>query len=243
MDENVKSEGGALAALRNFLSEQKLALNERLPAERDLCAELGLSRAKLRKALAILEAEGQIWRHVGRGTFIGPRPVLNLSDIEFLSSETSPTEVMEARVAVEPQLARLASLHGTEAHFAEMRRCNRRCRAAKGWRVYESWDNNFHQVIASTPGAKLRFRRAFAGLQAEHQQLEHHMMRGDARLGVDVCPPGVNGRAGPAERGILLTGGTGFFGPFLLRSLLEQCDDPVYVLVRARSLASRRGWK
>ncbi len=91
-----------------------------------------------------------------------------------------------------------------------------------------------HQVIASTPGAKLRFRQAFAGLRPEHQQIEHHMMRGDARLGVDALPPeSVKSRAGPAERGILLTGGTGFFGPFLLRSLLEQCDDPVYVLVRA----------
>ena len=155
MDENVTSEKAALAALRNFLTEQKLALNKRLPPERKLCDELGLSRARLRKALAVVEAEGQIWRHVGRGTFIGPRPVLNLSDIEFLSSETSPTEVMEARMSVEPQLARLASLHGTEAHFAEMRRCNRRCRAAKGWRAYESWDNNFHQVIASATRNKL----------------------------------------------------------------------------------------
>lgn len=145
----------ALSVLRSFLSEQKLALNERLPAERDLCQKLGLTRTKLRAALEVLEAEGQIWRHVGRGTFIGPRPVLNVSDIEFLTGETSPTEVMEARMAVEPQMARLASLHGTEGHFAEMRRCNRRCRAATNWRVYESWDNNFHQVIASATRNKL----------------------------------------------------------------------------------------
>ena len=155
MVENTDDGQTALASLRNYLSEQKLALNGRLPAERQLCGELKLSRGKLRKALAQLEAEGQIWRHVGRGTFIGPRPVLNLSDVEYLSEQSRPTEVMEARMAVEPQLAKLASLHGTASNFAEIRRCNRRCRAAKEWRVYEAWDNNFHQAIASATCNKL----------------------------------------------------------------------------------------
>jgi len=149
------NEQSALAALRHFLAEAGPALNERLPAERDLCQTLGLSRSQLRKGLAILEAEGQIWRHVGRGTFVGPRPIPNLSDVELLTSLTSPTAVMEARMAVEPQLARLASLHGTEADFTEMRQCNRRCRSAKGWRFYEAWDHNFHQAIAGATQNKL----------------------------------------------------------------------------------------
>lgn len=149
------SEQTALTALRSFLAEEGPTLNERLPAERDLCRTLGLSRSRLRKGLAVLEAEGQIWRHVGRGTFVGPRPIPNLSDVELLTSLTSPTAVMEARMAVEPQLARLASLHGTEADFAEMRQCNRRCRAAKSWRLYEAWDHNFHQAIAASTQNKL----------------------------------------------------------------------------------------
>lgn len=149
------NEHTALAALRLFLAEEGPALNERLPAERDLCCALGLSRSRLRKGLAVLEAEGQIWRHVGRGTFVGPRPIPNLGDVELLTSMTSPTAVMEARMSVEPQLARLASLHGTEADFAEMRQCNRRCRAAKGWRFYEAWDNNFHQAVAAATQNKL----------------------------------------------------------------------------------------
>ena len=40
-------------------------------------------------------------------------------------------------------------------------------------------------------------------------------------------------RARATEGGVLLTGGTGFFGPFLLASLLEQGTDDIYVLVRA----------
>ncbi|MCV0426029.1 MAG: FCD domain-containing protein [Roseibium sp.] len=144
-----------LESLRTFLRDKEIALNERLPPERELCEELGLSRGKLRKALAQLESEGQIWRHVGRGTFFGPRPVLNLGEVEFLCEKCRPTEVIEARMAMEPQMAKLAALHGTAANFTEMRRCIRLCRSAKDWRVYESWDNNFHQAIAAATCNKL----------------------------------------------------------------------------------------
>lgn len=145
----------ALEKLKAFLADQEIALNGRLPAERHLCIELGLTRGKLRKALALLEAEGQIWRHVGRGTFFGPRPVINLSDVEYLSEHSRPTEVVEARLAIEPQLAKLAAVHGNASNFAEMRRCKERCKTASEWRVYESWDNNFHQAIAQATCNKL----------------------------------------------------------------------------------------
>ncbi|HJU99114.1 MAG TPA: thioester reductase domain-containing protein [Burkholderiaceae bacterium] len=42
-----------------------------------------------------------------------------------------------------------------------------------------------------------------------------------------------SGRTGRAGRAILLTGVTGFFGPFLLDELLRQCDDELVLLVRA----------
>ena len=149
MAEAINNERAALVSLRGYPSRQEISLNSRLPPERELCGELGTTRTELRKALAVLEAEGQVWRHVGRGTFIGPRPVLNLSDVEYLGGRTSPAQVMESRLAIEPQLARLAALHGTQADFAEMRLCNRRCRAAREWRVYEAWDNKFHRAIAA----------------------------------------------------------------------------------------------
>jgi DNA-binding FadR family transcriptional regulator len=145
----------ALEAMRRYLSDQKLSLNLRLPPERQLCKHFGVSRAELRKALAVLEDEGQIWRHVGRGTFIGSRPVLNISDVEYLSGQTSPAEVMEARLAIEPQIARLAAIHATKANFTELRNCSRNCRAAREWRTYEAWDDKFHRAIASATRNKL----------------------------------------------------------------------------------------
>ncbi len=144
-----------LLRLRGFLAEQPLALNERLPPERALGRRLGLTRSAVRKAMAVLEAEGQVWRHVGRGTFIGARPVLNLEEVQYLSSITSPSQIIDARVAIEPELASLAAMRAVAADLAELRLCNRRCREARLWRVFESWDSRFHYAIAAATKNKL----------------------------------------------------------------------------------------
>lgn len=144
-----------LQRLRAYLSEQCFTLNDRLPPERELSEQLGVTRGHLRRAMAVLESEGQVWRHVGRGTFIGAKPILNLGDVHFLSSITSPMQIMEARMASEPELAGLAAIHGVRADFAELDLCIRRTREAKTWSVYEAWDSRFHYAIASATKNKL----------------------------------------------------------------------------------------
>ena len=60
----------ALRALRDRLEQQLKTHQRRLPPERQLAAELGIGRNTVRRALALLEQDGLIVRHVGRGTFI-----------------------------------------------------------------------------------------------------------------------------------------------------------------------------
>ncbi len=91
------------------------------------------------------------------------------------------------------------------------------------------------QVTAAAPLAKLRFKRALSELGREHQALEAEMMRRDTRLRFDVADLPATSGALTAHRGVFLTGGTGFFGPFLLASLLEQGPDDIHVLVRANA--------
>ena len=70
----------ALAALILAESERGGAgQGMRLPTERQLAADLGVSRAAIRHAMAVLQAEGHVSREVGRGTFLrrgadGPAP-------------------------------------------------------------------------------------------------------------------------------------------------------------------------
>ena len=90
-------------------------------------------------------------------------------------------------------------------------------------------------VAAAAPRAKLRFKRTVLKLQREHQDLEARMMRADTRLRFEPAELLAGASPQEASRGaMLLTGGTGFFGPFLLKSLLEQCEGELFVLVRAK---------
>lgn len=141
--------------IKRFISENRFEHNQRLPPERDLCVQFGVTRGDLRKSLAQLESDGLIWRHVGRGTFIGARPVLNLADVAYLGELASPAQVIAARMAIEPELARLASLYGTKSDFEQIQTCANRCRAATDWRSYEAWDNNLHHSIAKATHNKL----------------------------------------------------------------------------------------
>jgi GntR family uxuAB operon transcriptional repressor len=134
--------------LRDLIHNAGYSHNDRLPPERELCEALGTTRTKLRRVLAELEAQGLIWRHVGRGTFVGSRPVLNLQDVMFLRDQVKPEQVVAVRVSIEPELCRLAARHASRSDHETMRLCAIRCREAEDWRTYEAWDNNLHHAIA-----------------------------------------------------------------------------------------------
>jgi DNA-binding FadR family transcriptional regulator len=141
--------------IRQLIVSSGLRHNDRLPAERALCAQFGVSRNELRTALARLAEDGLIWRHVGRGTFVGARPVLNLEDVQFLRDLVTPDQVVSVRLCIEPELARLAATHATAADLEQLQLCARRCRAATDWRGYEAGDNNLHHAIARASHNKL----------------------------------------------------------------------------------------
>ena len=76
-------------------------------------------------------------------------------------------------------------------------------------------------------------RQALAQISAEYEAYEVEQMRADARLPLPTLPPA---RPGVASD-ILLTGATGFLGPFLLSSLLGQTSYTLHALVRATDAA------
>ena len=140
---------GALIQLRAYIAQGEFEHNDRLPAERELCETLGIARSELRKAFVILESEDAIWRHVGRGTFVGNR---NGKGADFLSiaciaKRTTPREVMHARLVLEPMLAREAALQATAEHVEQLHDSCINAREATTWRQYESLDNQFHSLV------------------------------------------------------------------------------------------------
>lgn len=142
-------DNAAYTQLQAFLAQFEPNAQGKLPPERELCEALGVSRGALRKALARAESQGRIWRHVGKGTFFGPRPAEDSSDQPAIAEVASPVEVLRARTLLEPMLAKEAALHASASDLKELEVCAENGRLADSWRRYETWDNRFHRAIAS----------------------------------------------------------------------------------------------
>lgn len=142
---------GALVQLRAYIAQGEFSLNERLPPERELCDSLGIARSELRKAFAVLESEGTIWRHVGRGTFVGSGHGngADAQSIASIAKRTTPQEVMHARQVLEPMLAREAALNATAEHMEKLYDNCLKARQAHSWRQYEALDNELHSLVAN----------------------------------------------------------------------------------------------
>jgi len=75
-------------------------------------------------------------------------------------------------------------------------------------------------------------RQTLAAFREEQRAAEQRMMKNDAKLIFE--PPALASLSKkPILSNVLLTGGTGFIGPFLVKSLLEQTRAKIHVLVRA----------
>ena len=146
------SDDSLLARLRQVLATQAPNIGDRLPAERDLAAQLGCSREALRKRLTLLETEGQIWRHVGQGTFRGPRP-RNLPVRDTLLVEgAAPPDLMRARFLLEPIIAAEAARSATATDVALLRVRVQAGRIAQDTQACETADDAFHRALAQVSG-------------------------------------------------------------------------------------------
>ena len=141
--------------LDGMLRENRFQPQSRLPPERDLAQQLSVSRMALRAGLEKLEAEGRIWRHVGQGTFVGKRPEMPPKALSFITVNTSPAEVLEARLTIEPQIARLAALRASGLQISDMAVLIQKGRSATDAATWELWDGQFHRALCMATGNRL----------------------------------------------------------------------------------------
>ena len=90
----------------------------RLPPERDLAKQLGVSRPSVREALIALEVEGYVDVRVGSGVYVvGPRPARRT---EALPADSGPFELIKARWLIEAECAAFAAKAATKAQVRAM---------------------------------------------------------------------------------------------------------------------------
>ncbi|HEY8891197.1 MAG TPA: FadR/GntR family transcriptional regulator [Clostridium sp.] len=89
-------------------------IGDKLPPERELCEQFNVSRAPIRQALSALELNGFIYSRQGEGVYVLSihSTTENLKSTSVLESVT-PEEIVEARMTIEPFIAKLAAERAT----------------------------------------------------------------------------------------------------------------------------------
>jgi DNA-binding FadR family transcriptional regulator len=124
---------------------------QRLPTERALGEQYGLSRSIVRRVLGDLKRRQLITQTVGSGTYVAEQVHEALAALAPVgaAAAVSPAELMNARLVLEPALVELAIGNATAADFARMDECNRQAEAATTLEDFEHWDAALHEAIAA----------------------------------------------------------------------------------------------
>jgi DNA-binding FadR family transcriptional regulator len=104
--------------LRRLIDSGEFAVGGRLPAERELSIQLGVSRPTVREALIALEVDGRVRIRVGSGIYVLP-PVAS-STRQDDPTLAGPFDILQARALIEGAVAEQAARVMTPAAIAEL---------------------------------------------------------------------------------------------------------------------------
>ena len=136
--------------IRTQIEHGQLTVGERLPGERELAEELGVSRPTVREALIALEVEGLIHIRMGSGIYVARLPrekpvLLQPDDLE------GPFELLRARSLIECAIAEEAARAITPAHIVALDEVlTKMARTFNSPQVSIALDRTFHTTIAGT---------------------------------------------------------------------------------------------
>jgi GntR family transcriptional regulator, transcriptional repressor for pyruvate dehydrogenase complex len=175
--------------LREKIEAGVWAPGAQVPTEKDLSAQLDVSRATIREALTRLKNEGYLHSVQGKGAFVADQPGMGMFKLDMLLSERpgDSAHIFELRSMVEQNCAALAAERRTTAGLREMKRALKAMRddQAKGGLGLEA-DIAFHRAIAQAAGNPILARFAeFVGKHAREylQVVRLSALKSEHRLG------------------------------------------------------------
>jgi DNA-binding FadR family transcriptional regulator len=147
-----------------------LAPGSRLPSERDLAQELGISRSTLRQAITTLVQSGHLVSTRGRrgGTFVAERPPLAEKEDKPLGE--GARAVLDYRVAVETGATILAVERAEDEHLDRLRELTGQMAEATRFEAYRRADMRFHIGVAEAARSP-RLVRAMTEVQGQMSDL------------------------------------------------------------------------
>ncbi|WP_394788020.1 FadR/GntR family transcriptional regulator [Rhodoferax sp.] len=138
--------------LRAGMLSGEYAIGTRLPAERELALQLGVSRPSVREALIALEVEGWVEVRTGSGVYVLERGARS-KGTAVAAGEWGPLELIRARRVIEGETAALAAVQALPEHIAAMEQAllTMQAEAAQGSAPLDG-DRAFHSAIVQATG-------------------------------------------------------------------------------------------
>lgn len=132
--------------IRRAMALGVLLPGDRLPAERALAEELGVSRVTVREALRVLQGEGLLVTKRGNsGTVVSPTVTNREEHGEY---DKRIAEVFELRLAVETMAAQLAAERVSPQDIQRLRECQAALESSSDMHSFRRADSEFHLTVA-----------------------------------------------------------------------------------------------
>lgn len=143
-----------------LISQGKLKPGEALPPERVLAQQLGVSRVALREAITSLGILGIVEKKWGKGNFISENVnkaiAQSFTKHLIISKQLEIFEIMEARLAVESEIAALAAARRTEDDIEKISKAlNDYLEASRMSIRRVEFDKELHNAIAKAAKNKI----------------------------------------------------------------------------------------
>ena len=183
----------AIERVRSLIMSGRLVPGQRLPAEAELSAELGVSRSSLREAVRGLVTAGVLDVRRGDGTYVTSlTPPLLLTGIGAaveLMGDDSILDLLESRRLIEPGVTALAALRSTPEQQQEMHHHIALMAEATAQKDLIRHDTDFHAAVArsshnqvlatlltgiSSGTLRTRVWRGIMDADANHRTVEEH---------------------------------------------------------------------
>lgn len=142
--------------LMSRIQQGELLPGDRLPSERYLANEYHVSRSVIREAFRSMERMGCVESRVGEGTFVKAPEISDIMDplsIIFGQDDQFAGELIETRLILETEIAKLAAKRRTQSQLEEMRQTLREMQREilKGKPAVE-YDSRFHFQLSQAAG-------------------------------------------------------------------------------------------
>lgn len=146
------------AVSRRIISLARDHSTDRLPTERDMSAQFGVSRSVVREAAKRLELQGLLEIRQGSGMKVVDKlhkPLSSAVHMLVPDEKQRLVQLTEVRFALEPENARLAAERATASELKQLKAAHERLKNCQDFETQVLADMEFHCLIAEASGNKI----------------------------------------------------------------------------------------